>query len=159
MTVSKPKPSDATIALTVRIAYHLHCKGTDISALASSLILSADSLCPPYDACPNQNIFQQLFGVTFHCEGHTYVCPISSHKFAWCFQLSNNIQYRLSHDSYKHGLDATMPGRTSAWLFQEVYNVIINLCDSNTKIISICGIVHIHSNSSQWYHLYQTVIS
>ena len=136
MTVSRPKSGDAATSTTVITLYNLHRKGADQSSISGSSVLSADSLCPPYGASSNQNIFQHLFGIEFHHDGHTYVRPISAHEFTRCFQLTDEIQYRMSHDTHMHGLDASMPGRTSAWLFQHMYHVLINLRDSNTEILS-----------------------
>jgi hypothetical protein len=61
--------------------YHLHRDDAKGSILAGSLVLSADSLYPQFDACPNQNMFQQFFGIEFHYDGHTYVRAIYAYEF------------------------------------------------------------------------------
>jgi len=109
MTVSVPKPATSTISPSPVIIYHVHRHDADGSILAGSSILSTDSLCPPFDASPNRNIFQQFFGIKFHFEGHTYVRDISAYEFTRCFNLVKQIQYWLFHDEYKHGLDASLP--------------------------------------------------
>ena len=81
------------------------------------MVLHPSSLCPLLEWCENQNLFQHLFGVEFHCNVHTYVQPILPFEFALCFNLSDNIQYRLSHADYKFALDASMPAVTLRWLF------------------------------------------
>ena len=136
MNVSKPTPGAVNTSPAVKIEYYLHRKGADSTTLCGSSILAPGSLCPPYCASPNVNIFRHLFGVEFHHEGHTYVRPISTHEFTRCFQLTDNIQYRLSHDSHVQGLDASMPGRTSAWLFQHIFQVLLDIRDANTEILS-----------------------
>jgi hypothetical protein len=92
------------------------------------------SLCPPFEACPTRNLFQHFFGIKFHFDGHTYVCAISTFEFAHCFNLIENIQYRLSHEKYHFGMDASMPARTSTWIFQQVHLQLVFLCDSNCEV-------------------------
>ncbi len=99
-------------------------------------MLLGDSLCPPFEACPNQNLFQHYFGVEFHHDGHTYDRAISTYEFTHCFGLLDRLQYPLSHESYKFGLDASMPARTSAWLFEQVHSHLVYLRDSNSKMFS-----------------------
>jgi hypothetical protein len=50
------------------------------------------------------------------------------------FNLVNNIQYSMSHERYKFGLDAAMPGCTSAWLFEHVHSHFVYLRNANSKI-------------------------
>jgi hypothetical protein len=59
MIASTPK---LTISLSTGaiIKYHLHCKGSDGTILAGSSVISGDSACPPFESCPNQNLFQQF---------------------------------------------------------------------------------------------------
>jgi hypothetical protein len=81
-------------------------------------------------------MFQQFFGIEFHFEGHTYICAISAYEFTRCFRLMEQIQYRLSHANYKHGLDALMPSKTSAWIFEQVHSNLVHLRDANSKVFS-----------------------
>ncbi len=137
MTASTPKPTEPSASLGVRIKYYLHRNGHDASILEGSAVLLRDSVCPPFESsCPNQNLFQQFFGIEFQHKSHTYVQAISTYKFACCFNLVENIQYRMSHERYEFGLDAAMPGRTSAWLFEHVHSHLVYLLDANSKIFS-----------------------
>jgi hypothetical protein len=136
MTVSTPKLAESTKSPCPMIKYHLHRQDANGSIFAGSSILSADSLCPPFEACPNQNMFQQFFGIEFHFEGHTYVRAISAYEFTRCFRLMEKLQYRLSHANYKHGLDASMPSKTSAWIFEQVHSHLVHLRDANSEVFS-----------------------
>ncbi len=136
MTVSTPKLADSAKSPRPMIIYHLHRQDANGSIFAGSSILSTDSLCPPFEACPNQNMFQQFFGIEFHFEGHTYVCAISAYEFTRYFRLIEQLQYRLSHANYKHGLDALMPSKTLAWIFDQVHSHLVHLRDGNSKVFS-----------------------
>jgi hypothetical protein len=134
ITASTPKPTKLSVSPGVRIKYYLHRNGHDALILAGSAVLSRDSVCPAFKSCPNQNLFQQFFGIEFHHESHTYIRAISTYKFAHCFNLVENIQYCMSHERYKFGLDAAMPGHTSAWLFEHVHSHLVYLRYANSKI-------------------------
>jgi len=67
---------------------------------------------------------------------HTYVRAISTYDFTRCFRLVDNIQYRMSHERYKFGLDLSMPGRTSSLLFDQVYSHLLYLRDANCEVFS-----------------------
>jgi hypothetical protein len=71
MRASTPKPTDTSSLTGVVIKFYLHCKGSDGTILAGSSVLSGDSVCQPFESCPNQNLFQQFFGLEFHHNGHT----------------------------------------------------------------------------------------
>ncbi len=118
MIVTTPKSAISTNGQSAHIKYHLHRGDADSSILPGSSVLLGDSLCPPFEACPNRNLFQHYFGVELHHDGHTYVRAFSTYEFTPCFCLLDRLQYRLSHESYKFGLDASMPAKTSAWLFE-----------------------------------------
>jgi hypothetical protein len=136
MIISAPTPAKSRGPATITILYHLHRADADAMILAGSSVLSQLSLCPPFEACPTRNLFQQFFGIKFHFNGYTYVHAISTFEFACCFNLVKNIQYRLSHEKYRFGLDASMPARTSAWVFQEVHSQLVFLRDSNCEVFS-----------------------
>jgi hypothetical protein len=87
MTASTPMTAKNSASPRVAIKYYLHCNGHDTTILAGSLVLLRESVCPPFESCPNQNLFQQFFGIEFHHDGHTYVQAISTYKFARCFNL------------------------------------------------------------------------
>ncbi len=81
-------------------------------------------------------MFQQFFGIEFHFEGHTYVRAISAYEFTRCFRLIEQLQFRLSHANYKHSLDASMPSRTSAWIFEQIHSHLVHLRDANSEVFS-----------------------
>ncbi len=96
MIASTPKTAVSTDSSLINIRYHLHRDNANGSILAGSSVLLGDSLCPPFEACSNQNLFQQYYGLKFQHDGHTYVRAISAFKFTRCFNLVDKLQYRLS---------------------------------------------------------------
>ncbi len=132
--MTTPKSTISTNGQSAHIKYHLHQGDADSSILPGSSVLLGDSLCPPFEACPNWNLFQHYFGVEFHHDGHTYVHAISTYEFTHCFGLLDRLQYQLSHESYKFGLNASMPAKTSAWLFKQVHSHLVYLRDSNSEV-------------------------
>ncbi len=138
MTATTPKPTTTNNLSPIGVVtkYHLHRNDFNESILAGSLVLSEDGSCPLFESFPNQNlVFKQYFGLNFHHDCHTYVCAVSTYEFTFCFNLIKKIQNRLSHKQYKFGLDASMPGRTSAWLFEQVHSHLVYLRDLNSKTI------------------------
>jgi hypothetical protein len=81
--------------------------------LAGAAVVLSDGLCPPFDASPNKNMFQHLFGIKFHYENHSHIHDILPFKFACCFRFNNNLTYWLSQPANEFCLDAAVPGRTS----------------------------------------------
>jgi hypothetical protein len=136
MIGSTPKPPISTNSSLINIRYHLHHDNANGSILASSSVLSGDSHCPPFKACPNQNLFPQYYGLEFHHDGHTYIRKISTYEFTYCFNLVDKLQYRLLHERYKYGLNASMPAKTSAWIFEQVHSHLVHLRDSNSEVFS-----------------------
>ncbi len=134
MIASMPKPAISTNSSHVHVKYHLHCDNTNGSILAGLSVLSGDSLCPPFEACPNQNLIQQYYGLEFHHDGHTYVCAISTYKFTCCFNLVDKLQYCLLHEKYKFKLDASMPSKTSTWIFEQIHSQLVHLRDLNSEV-------------------------
>ena len=134
MTANVPKSANLSMSPKIVIKYHLHPHDQDSSILAGLSVISWEIICPPCKSCPNQNLFQQFFSIKFHHNNHTYVCAISTYEFARCFGLVDNIQYQMSHDRHKFGLDAAMPGRSSSWIFNQVHSHLVYLHDANCKI-------------------------
>jgi len=126
MTASIPKCANSSMSPQVMVKYYLHRHGQDDSILAGSSVLSRESICPPFESCPTTT--------TIH--NHTYVRAISTYDFTRCFRLVDNIQYRMSHERYKFGLDLSMPGRTSSLLFDQVYSHLLYLRDANCEVFS-----------------------
>ncbi len=70
-------PSPSPLPTGVEISSCLHTPNGDESQFSGSAVLSPHVLCPPFDACPNTNLFQHFFGIKFHYENHTQVWEIS----------------------------------------------------------------------------------
>ena len=136
MIATRPKPAISTDSNHVHVKYLLHRDKASGSILAGSSVLSGDSLCQPFDACPNRNLFQQYFGLEFYHNGHTFVRAILTYQFTRCFDLGDKLQYRLSHENNKFGLDASMPAKSSAWIFEQVHSHLIHLHDLNSEVFS-----------------------
>jgi hypothetical protein len=136
MIATIPKPITCQQSCSVMIKYHLHHADLDDTILAGSSVLSTGGLCPPFKSCPNRNLLQQFFGIKFNHDGHTHIRTISTYEFACCFSLVEFIQYRLSHKKHKFGLNASMPGRTLAWLFEQIHSHLVYLCNSSSKVFS-----------------------
>jgi hypothetical protein len=83
---------------------------------------------------PKQKSLSAIFGIEFHHDDHTYAHAISTYEFSRCFGLVENIQYPLSHDRHKFGLDAAMSGRTSSWIFDQTHSHLVYLCNANSEI-------------------------
>ena len=120
----------------VAIKYFLHGYHSDESMLAGAAVISSDGLCPPFDASPNKNLFQHLFEIKFNYENHSCIRGISPCEFACCFGFFDDLTYRLSQPANKFSLDAAIPARTSAWLFEQVHAHLTFLRDSNCEIFS-----------------------
>jgi hypothetical protein len=81
------------------------------------------------------NLFQQYYGLEFHHDGRTYVHAILTYEFTRCFNFVDKLQYRLLHERYKYGLDASMPAKTLAWIFEQVHFHLVHLRDSNSEVL------------------------
>jgi hypothetical protein len=119
----------------VLIKYFLHHTGLDENCLAGLSVVSTKGLCPPFDACPNTNLFQFLFGIKFAYENHLHVRGISPFEFACCFGFTDDLTYCLSHPKNKFCLDSAIPGCTSSWLFEQIHAYLIFLRDSKCEIL------------------------
>ena len=134
MIATTPKPTTDQQSCSALIKYYLHCADADATILAGSAVVSSGSLCPPFESCPNQNLFQQYFGIEFIQDGHTHVRTILTYEFARCFGLVDSIQYRLSHKKHEFGLNASMPSRMSAWLFEQIHSHLVCLRNANSEV-------------------------
>jgi len=147
MIVTTPKQADASSSRKIKIKYHLHRASMDASILAGTSVLSHDRHCPPFESCPNQNLFQQYFGIEFHHKDSTHVRLISTFEFTRCFGFAEQVQYRLSHERHRYGLDAAMPGRTSEWLFEQVLSHLIYIRDNIVRYFRQTSSLHQLSRS------------
>jgi hypothetical protein len=98
--------------------------------------VGTDGLCPRFEPCDNSNLFQHHFGIKFTYKGHTYVRAISPFKFARCYNLEDKITYKISHQSNIFCLDAAIPGRTSAHIFDQLLTRLVSIRDANCSIFS-----------------------
>jgi hypothetical protein len=98
----------------VLIRYFLHPLDADDFVLVGLEVISADGLCPAFNAFPNTNIFQTYFGIEIHNEGCSYIRSISPYEFARCFGFIDQLTYHLSQPHCKFCLDSAMPAHTSA---------------------------------------------
>ncbi len=120
----------------VLLKYFLHGGHSDESMLAGAAVVLSDGLCPPFDACPNKNLFQHLFVVEFNYENHSCIRGISPFEFARCFGFIDDLTYRLSQPANKFSLDAAIPARTLAWLFEQIHAYLTFIRDLNCEIFS-----------------------
>jgi len=129
-------PTEPTVAIPpgVLVKYYLPGHRSDESMLAGAAMVSLDGLCPPFDASPNKNMFQHLFGIEFHYENHSHVRGISLFEFARCFGFSDDLTYRLSQPVNRFCLDAAVPGRTLEWLFDQVHAHLTIIRNLNCEI-------------------------
>jgi hypothetical protein len=132
-TASTTVPTGVLRGILIR--YFLHHPNSDENLTGTSVV-STEGLCPPFDACPNTNLFQHLYGIKFAYEGHLCVRGISPFEFACCFGFTDDLTYRLSHLKNKFCLDGAIPGRTSSWLFKQIHAHLVFLRDSNCEIMS-----------------------
>jgi hypothetical protein len=126
LTASSPASTQDN-STGIIIKYFLHCPNSDISILVGSEVISADRLCPAFNACPNLNIFQHHFGIEFCHEGCSYIRATLPFEFACCFGFIDQLTYHLSQAPCKSCLDSTMPAQTSAWLFKQVHAYLVYL--------------------------------
>jgi hypothetical protein len=85
-------------ATSIIINYFLHRPNSDISIHVGLEVISANWLCPAFNACPNSNIFQHHFGIEFCHEGCSYIRAILPFEFACCFGFID----QLNTASLKH---------------------------------------------------------
>ncbi len=128
------QPQTPSRANGVSIWYTLHPPNTNKLVIVGSEVVSLDGLCPAFNACPNPNIFQHHFAIKFHHEGHSCVEAISPYKFVHCFGFTNQMMYRLSHPTYKFGMDVAMSARTLACLLEQAHSYLAYLRDTNSEV-------------------------
>jgi hypothetical protein len=131
-----PNSHNAAAGDGVSIKHCLHCIDANPTIKPGSYVVSTDGLCPRFEPCDNSNLFRHHFGIKFNHEGHNYVRTISPFKFARCFNLNNDITYKLSHQSNIFSLDAAIPGRTSAHIFNQILSRLVRIRDANCSIFS-----------------------
>jgi hypothetical protein len=131
-----PSSPNAAAGNGVSLKYCLHRIDANPTIQPGSYVVVTEGLCPRFEPCNNSNLFHHHFGIEFHHEGHNYVQAISPFEFACCFHLDGNITYKLSHPSNIFCLDATIPGCTSAHIFDQVLSRLVRIRDTNCSIFS-----------------------
>ncbi len=116
--------------------YCLHRIDANPTIKPESYVVSTDGLCPRFEPCDNSNLFRHHFGIEFNHEGHNYVSAISPFEFACCFNLNDDITYKLSHQSSILSLDVAIPGHTSAHIFNQILSRLVCIRDANCSIFS-----------------------
>jgi hypothetical protein len=84
----------------------------------------------------NDNLFQQLFGIKFSHEGSIFVGPFLQFKVEWFFSLSKDLTHRLSQPNCHVKLEHGIPAHTSAWLFDQVVDKLIEIHNANYKVFN-----------------------
>jgi hypothetical protein len=77
----------------IKPLYFLHAVGSDTSILAGAMVVSWDSLCPPFTSVPNCNIFQSHFGVKFLVNDKQYMCQFSPFEYTFCYGFMDSLRY------------------------------------------------------------------
>jgi hypothetical protein len=62
--------------------------------------------------------------------------PISPFEFARCYNLEDEITYKISHQSNIFCLDAAIPGCTLAHIFDQLLTRLVSIRDANCSIFS-----------------------
>jgi hypothetical protein len=131
LVASDPPSSPNTAAGNgVSLNYCLHHINANPPIEPGSYIVGTEGLCPRFKPCDNSNLFRH------HFKGHNYVQVISPFEFTCCFHLDNNITYKLPHLSNIFCLEATIPGRTLAHIFNQVLSHLVRIRDADCSIFS-----------------------
>jgi len=132
--VTEAKESTTPLHPSPKVKYYLHPTNTDDSIKVGAAVMSLDNLCPPYESQPNKNIFLDSFGVEYICDNNTLIRPFSPFELARCHALTDDITYKLSHPSYVFLLDGAVPARVSAWIFDHIFEKLIEIRNSNCEV-------------------------
>jgi hypothetical protein len=80
------------------------------------------------------NVFGRLFGIEFKADDDTFVRLLSLFKFVRCFNLTDNLTYKLSHTSNESFNHAAIPAFTSASILQECHSRLASIRDANLQL-------------------------
>lgn len=114
--------------------YDLHRSADDITLRVGSGVYSTSGLCPPLSA-PSDNIFDNTFGIEFSIKNASLVRPISQYEVASCFSLDNNLTYKMAHSDTFPLLDLGIPGCTSSWILNAIFERLVSVRNENAEII------------------------
>jgi hypothetical protein len=131
-----PNLCDVASGDGIIVKYCLHRPNSDLCIKPGSYVVETDCLCPRFEPCDNSNLFRHHFGIEFTYEGHTYVRAISPFEFARCYNLEDEITYKISHQSNIFCLDAAIPGRTLAHIFDQLLTRLVSIREANCSIFS-----------------------
>jgi hypothetical protein len=139
-TTVKPDPAFSKTP-SPEALYCLHPSDADASNQVGSVVFSTAKLCPPFSSVKNSNIFRHHFGIEYPCERidgkdgvDTLVRPISPFEFVKCFNLSDDITYKLSHASNLFSMDGALPAATSSFILRQCHERLIDIRTSNIQI-------------------------
>jgi hypothetical protein len=116
----------------------VHLPDSNPSIVVGLVVVCSDRLSPPFAPNKNVNLFGHYFGVEFQHDGHMYICGISSFEFASCHRLFDELRYKLAHPSNTFCLDAAVPGRISAWVFEQIVERCHHIRDANCELFEPC---------------------
>jgi hypothetical protein len=160
----------ASSAVGVEVKYFVHLPDSNPSIVVSSAVVCSNGLSPPFAPDENVNLFGHYFGVKFQHDGHTYICGISSFEFASCHRLYDDLTYKLAHPSNTFCLDAAVPCRTSAWVFEQIVKCCHRIRNANCELFkpsqyavpTVCAQVFLNGaigirlpDAAQWVDAYR----
>jgi hypothetical protein len=119
---------------SIKPLYFLHTGGSDTSILVGTMVISWDSLCPPFTRAPNCDIFQSHFGVKFFVDGKQYVPQFSPFEYTSCYCFKDSLCYCLLHWDNWYALDASIPAMTSLWILDSLHDCLCHICNTNFEI-------------------------
>jgi hypothetical protein len=135
MSKSVPKPGDTpSHDHHPHIEYCLHAKDADPSIQYGSEVMSVHHLCPPFNSVRNQNLFNHHFGIEFSIDDEKYVRAISPFEFVRCFNLPDDLTYKLSHESNRFCMDGAIPSFTSSYLVSLCHERLLSIRDANLQL-------------------------
>jgi hypothetical protein len=118
----------------VKPLYFLHSNGSDTSILADSMVLSWDSLCPPFTSAPHCKIFQSHFCVKFFVDGKQFVHQFSPFEYTSCYCFPDSLHYCLFHWDNWYALNCGILAITSLWILDSLHDCLCQIRDSNLEI-------------------------
>jgi hypothetical protein len=135
MTKSEPKSAETSLHTHhPATLYCLHNDGLDVSIQSGAAVQSIHHISPPFNSVRNDNLFHHHFGIEFDFENETYVRPISPFEFVRCFNLPDDLTYKLSHQSNQFCLDGAIPAFTSSYVLRHCHDRLQAIQTANLQI-------------------------
>eukprot|EP00956_Cyclotella_meneghiniana_P018530 scaffold30928_cov30-Cyclotella_meneghiniana.AAC.3 len=132
-SVSEPKPG-ASDSASHKVLYCLHPQNSDQDIQQGYEVCSTNHISKPWCPSPNDALFKNLYGIEFHEDGDTFVRQLSPFEFARCFQLHDDITYKLSHGQFQHCFDCGIPSRSSLSVLSLCCGHLSAIRDANIEI-------------------------